>query len=324
VDIRLAQNEDPRPMTQINAVLVDPKAEGHVALGRVDLPVPRANEALVRVRATSLNRGEIRRASMGVAGQRIGWDFAGVVEKAAENGAGPHEGARVVGMLGAGAWAELIAAPTESLAVLPDAVDFTRAATLPVAGLTALYGLDLARGLIARRVLVTGGTGGVGHFAIQLAKVGGAHVTATVRRPEQAKVVEEAGADVVVVGDGAIDGPFDFVLDGVGGAVLARALAKLGKAGAAVVYGTTGTERLDFDLRGFYPLGGATIYGFILFHEMGSQPAGLGLARLASLVAEGRLRAPVEVEGKLQYIGPLAKKLMDRSYTGKAVVHFGT
>ena len=85
-------------MTQIHAVLIDPKAEGHVSLGLVDLPVPRANEALVRVKATSLNRGEIRRASMGVAGQRIGWDFAGVVEKAAENGTGPREGARVVGI----------------------------------------------------------------------------------------------------------------------------------------------------------------------------------------------------------------------------------
>jgi NADPH2:quinone reductase len=323
VDIGRARRED-SPMTQIDAVLVDPKAEGHVSLGKVDAPVVRPTEALVRVRATSLNRGEIRRASMGVAGQRIGWDFAGVIEEAAENGTGPRKGARVVGMLGSGAWAERIAAPTESLAVLPDAVDFAHAATLPVAGLTALYGLDLARGLIGRRVLVTGGTGGVGHFAIQLAKIGGAHVTATVRRREQARVVEEAGADAVVVGDGALDSSLDFVLDGVGGPVLTKALAKLGKTGAAVVYGTTGAERLDFDLRGFYPLGGATIYGFILFHELGSQPAGLGLARLASLVAAGRLRSPIEVEGGLQEIGSLAKKLVDRAFTGKAVVRFGT
>ncbi|MGZ3474220.1 MAG: zinc-binding dehydrogenase [Polyangiales bacterium] len=314
-------------MSLIDAVVVEPTARGHVVLKKVEPPQPRPGEALVRVHATSLNRGEIRQAGSGPAGRRIGWDFAGIVECAADDVPGPKAGTRVVGMLRTGAWAELIAAPVESLAVLPDKVDFSRAASLPVAGLTALYGLDRAPGLIARHLLVTGGTGGVGHLAIQLGKLGGARVIATVRREEQAKIVREAGADAVVVGDDkkalTAHGPYDFVLDGVGGATLGTAAANLAKKGAIVVYGATGGGEIPFDVRSFYPVGGASIYGFILFHELLSQPAGLGLARLVELVEAGKLRPPIEVEGKLAEIAELAQQLEDRKFVGKAIVHFG-
>jgi NADPH:quinone reductase-like Zn-dependent oxidoreductase len=152
-------------------------------------------------------------------------------------------------------------------------------------------------------------------------------VAATVRRQEQAKLVRDAGADVVIVGDDksalANAGPYDLVLDGVGGANLQAALGQLAKNGTCVIYGSTGASEIAFDTRNFYPIGGATIYAFILFHELHSNPAGLGLARLATLVEDGKLRAPVEVEGKLAQIGELAQALEDRKYTGKAVVHFG-
>lgn len=314
-------------MPHIAAVLVEPSARGHVVVERVEGPTPRAGEALVRVRATSINRGEIRQAGQGPAGRRIGWDFAGVVERAADDVPGPAAGTRVVGMLRTGAWAELVSAPVEALAVLPDGVDFARAATLPVAGLTALYGLDRADGLIGHRVLITGGTGGVGHFGIQLARVGGAHVVATVRRDAQAALVREAGAHEVVVGDDKAKlhaaGPYDLVLDGVGGALLGAALARLAKNGAAVLYGATGGGEPPFDARTFYATGGASLYGFILFHELLRKPAGVGLARLAGLLDEGRLRAPIEVEGELAEIGEIAQRLEDRAFTGKAVVRFG-
>lgn len=312
-------------MSLIDAVLVEPSARGHVVLKKVEAPVARAGEALVRVHATSLNRGEIRFAGQGAAGRRIGWDFAGVVERAADDVPGPAVGTRVVGMLRTGAWAEVIAAPVEALAALPAGVDFARAATLPVAGLTALYGLDRAHGLLGRKVLITGGTGGVGHFGIQLARLGGAQVIATVRRAEQAALVRDAGAHEVVIGEDQqmlrAAGPFDHVLDGVGGNTLAAALASLAKNGSAVVYGATGGGEIPLDARAFYPTGGASLYGFILFHELLSNPAGLGLARLARLLDDGRLRAPIEVEGKLGELPELAQRLEDRAFTGKAVVH---
>src|SRR4051812_29777160 len=134
-------------METIKGIVVDQSAPGNIRIAELPAPTPMPHEALIRVAATSLNRGEIRNAGSGQSGRRIGWDFAGTVQQAAANGQGPPVGARVVGMLGSGAWAERIAAPTDAIAVLPDAMSFAQAATLPVAGLTALYGLEKATGL---------------------------------------------------------------------------------------------------------------------------------------------------------------------------------
>jgi NADPH:quinone reductase len=312
--------------TAIRAVLVDPSAPGNVRIGEAAPPTPLPGEALVRVGATSLNRGELRAAGQGPAGRRIGWDFAGTVEKAAAGGAGPREGTRVVGMLGTAAWAELVAAPVESLAVLPDAVTFTQAATLPVAGLTALLGLEKGGSLLGRRVLVTGGTGGVGHMAIQIARAAGAQVVATARSEEKAGVVRAAGAGEVIVSEDpgalAAHAPYDLVLDGVGGPMLGASLGRLAKNGACVVYGATGGGEVTFDVRAFYATGGATFHGFILFHELARTPAGVGLGRLAALVAEGKLRPLVAMEAPLARLPEVARALMDRGFAGKAVILF--
>src|SRR3972149_4428036 len=147
------------------AVVVDPEAPGRLVIQPVAEPVTDRGEALVRVRAISLNRGEVRRSGMAAAGWRPGWDLAGLVERAAADGSGPRAGARVVGLLPEGAWAERVAVPTHALAELPDKVTFAQAATFPVAGLTALHALAPGGLLLGRRVLVTGATGGVGGFA---------------------------------------------------------------------------------------------------------------------------------------------------------------
>src|SRR5436309_15686657 len=110
------------------AVVVDPDAPGRLVIRSVPEPTPDRGEAIVRVRAISLNRGEVRRAGMAAAGWRPGWDLAGEVERAAADGPGPRAGARVVGMLGEGAWAERVAAPTHAPAELPAQVTFSQAA----------------------------------------------------------------------------------------------------------------------------------------------------------------------------------------------------
>ena len=137
-------------MEQARAVVVDPDSPGRLAIKPLPVRTPMPSQALVRVKAISLNLGEVRRAlTMAEAGSRPGWDLAGVVEQAAADRSGPPAGARIVGFLPAGAWAEMVAVPTNALAQLPDKVSFAQAATLPVAGLTALYSLEQRGAIIA-------------------------------------------------------------------------------------------------------------------------------------------------------------------------------
>jgi NADPH:quinone reductase-like Zn-dependent oxidoreductase len=229
-------------------------------------------------------------------------------------------------MLQTGAWAEEIAAPTEALAVLPEGVSFEVAATLPVAGLTALYGLEKGGSLLGRKVLVTGGTGGVGHAAIQIARAAGAHVVAAVRTAAKASVVEAAGAHEVLASEDPAAvrrfAPYDLVLDGVGGPALGVALTSLAPDGTCVVYGATAAPEVTFTATAFYPIGGATLHGFILFHELLRAPAGVGLARLVDLVVAGKLRPLVDKVVALEALPDLARALTERAFTGKAVVSF--
>jgi NADPH:quinone reductase len=242
----------------MRAVIVDPESEARLSLAEVERPEPGPSEALVRVAAVSLNRGEVRRAETGEPGFRPGWDLAGTVERPAAEG--PGEGARVVGFLPSGAWAELAAVPTNALAALPDGVSFEEAATLPVAGLTALYALDKGGNLLGRNVLITGAFGGAGQFALQLARMSGARVVALVRRPEHEGLAREAGAHEIAVDESGAaaeeHGPYDLILESVGGKVLGNVLPMLAPKGTCVSFGVSGGPEVTFDARELYLTGG--------------------------------------------------------------------
>ena len=289
------------------------------------LRAPFSGEAVVRVRAISMNRGELNRARAAAPGTPIGWDFAGTVERAAADGSGPPEGTRVVGfstrMEG---WAELVSVPTPYIAPIPDGVTDAQAATLPVAGLTALHSVDAASGLVGRRALVTGATGGVGVFAVQLAAIAGAEVSAQVRRPDQAAFVEALGGAPLVSADGSglgEAGTWRLAVDGVSGPVLEGAIRGLAPDGICVCYGVTAAPAISVEVRPFMFSGQARVMGFYLYSRAETDPPSDNLPRLLRLVAAGRLDCGIEREAGWEEIGPAASDLLDRKFHGKAVLH---
>lgn len=312
-------------MSVIRAVVVDPSLPERLVIREVSYPVVSPSEVLVRVKAISLNRGEIRNVSGAEEGYKPGWDFAGVVEREAADGSGPHVGSRVAGLLSSGSWAEVIAVPTNRLAELPESVSFAQAATLPIAGLAALWMLEYRGFLLDRLVLVVGASGGVGYFACQLARQAGARVVGVVRQADHQAIVQEAGVDRVVVSEDLVEarefGPYDLILESVGGRSLTNALEMLAPGGFCINFGTSGDDAVTFDTRQFYFKGGATFYGFNIFYELDHKPVPDDLSRLARMIADGRLRAHIDVETTWTRIGEVAQQLLSRRLAGKAVLH---
>src|SRR3978361_70069 len=215
-----ARTEVPAMLALVNT----PKGPAPLELREVADPVPARNEALVAVHAFSLNRGELASFARNREGWVPGQDIAGVVLQQAANGAGPAAGTRAVGLGDEFGWAQRAAVPSHRMAELPDSVSFSQAATLPVAGLTALRTLRHGGALVGRRVLVTGAAGGVGTLAVQIAVRSGAHVTAVVGRAERGAGLQALGAAEVVQGIDAAEGRFALILESGGGASLARAI----------------------------------------------------------------------------------------------------
>jgi NADPH:quinone reductase-like Zn-dependent oxidoreductase len=291
-----------------------------VTLAEVPDPEPLPSEALVEVRAVSLNRGEIKRLETMEPGQVTGWDVAGVVGQAAADGSGPPRGARVVGLTyPPGGWAQRAAIPTGVLAELPGEVTFEQAATLPVAGMTAVRALEICGFLVGKRVAITGASGGVGHFAVQLAKLAGAHVTAVARRAEG---LAELGADEVVSALAPEGEPFHAILDAVGGPVLGAAIQRIGPRGTIVSYGSTVPEPVAYPTRALFSAApGAKVHGLLIFAELEHTRSGtFDLTRLATLVAARRLDVHVDLTTSWREAPRAIAALLDGEVRGKAVL----
>ena len=295
-------------MSTIRAVVVDPEVPGRLAIKEVEAPQPEPSQALVKVEAISLNRGDVMGAMHFPAGWRPGWDLAGTVLQQAANGAGPKVGSEV-------------AIPTNYMAELPDSVTFAQAATLPIAGLTALHAVEKGGFLLNKRILITGSTGGVGIFAHQFAKLSGAYVVGTARQAGHEALVREAGADEVVIGEDISSarafGPYDLIIESLGGKALETALTLLGRGGTCVTLGWSATPEgtANINLINFIQKGGTTLCA-VDWGESADD-----LAMLVRLVAGQKLRTPIEVESSWHNIGEVAQRFLQRQFTGKAVLY---
>ncbi|HEY7597484.1 MAG TPA: zinc-binding dehydrogenase [Actinophytocola sp.] len=290
----------------MRALVVDPVAPDAVRLSDVAEPVAR-DGILVEVRHASLNRGDLNDARSGRVppGSVLGSDVAGVVLW----GGSLAPGTRVAG-LAPGAFAERVVVPPDSIAEVPAMVDLAQAAALPVAGVAALRALRAAGALLGRRVLVTGASGGVGRFAVRLAKMAGAHVIASVGSLARG---EGLGADEVVVGLDGIGEPVDVVLDNVGGPQLVAGWQLLSPGGSLQSIGWSSGDPAVFPP--YATIGPAKS----LTSFLNTGPVGADLADLVRLVASGDLAVEIGWRGPLDRFADAAAALRDRQVGGKAV-----
>lgn len=295
-----------------------PVAGGRVDVATIAAPRPRADEALVAVHAFSINRGETFLLERPPDGWRPGKDIAGVVVAPAADGSGPALGARVVGHPPSGGWSAHVAVPGDRLTELPDALSFTDAAALPLAGLTALRLTRATGSLASRRVLMTGAAGGVGHFFVQLAAAHGALVTAVVADAERGARLLGLGAARVVTDLAQADEHYDVAIDSVGGDATAQVWSRLVDDGLLVWLGQASrvAPTLDFfDWRGGFP---ATLRKFS--YEDSAFSVGRDLATLVRLAAAGRLTCEVTTVADWTETNTVIDALLARRIRGNAVL----
>lgn len=304
------------------AVVTEPQHTERLVFRKIPVPIPASNQALIRVKAFSLNQGETRTALNATDRYTPGWDFAGVIECAAADGSTPKTGTHVFGYVARGSWAEYLVANGSLMAEIPEGVSDVQAATLPIAGLTAIGCLDASGTVSNRSLLITGASGGVGRFACQLASMAGAKIFAVSRRPGllqqlQADGVEPSGI-FASVAEAKLAGSYDLVWDSLGGESLAIALTALSRDGTCINYGNSSRQPTSFDVR---------MQGWP-FHTikciwLGREPLPDStpfLNRLAELVKQNRLRAPVDTVSSWTGIGRAAEMLLNQQVNGKMVL----
>ncbi len=287
------------------ALIRDGRVDPPVSLAEVPEPEPAEDEAVVEVRASSLNRGELALLAARPDGWRPGQDLAGVVTQAAASGEGPGVGTRVVGVAEGGAWSERVAVAAGRLTALEEGVSFEDAATLGIAGRTALNIVRLAGPILGRRVLILGASGGVGHLAVQLAAAAGARVTAH-----------------VLAGEEPEPSAFDVVLDGVGGASLGRAVRAIRPGGTIVLFGATDPEPATLTLLDFIGHEGARIQTYFSYAQAHPNGVAGDLRALAELLQQGRVKPTIGVTVDWRDADRALVALRSGEVAGKVVLTF--
>ncbi|MEU4053959.1 NAD(P)-dependent alcohol dehydrogenase [Streptomyces olivaceus] len=318
-------------MSEMNAVLFDrygPPEVLHVA--RRPVPAVGPDEVLVRVRAVGVNGGDLldRKGKVGLVTGRAfpkatGIDFAGEVARVGSSVGGVREGERVWGLLGrkTGSMAEYVAVGPRRIAAAPEGLTPEEAVSLLAGASTAVTALRDKAGLQpGERLLVRGGSGGVGSVAVQVGKVLGAHVVA-LAGGGNLDFVRGLGADEAVDYRAAPPsglGRFDVVLDtvGTGQARLRRLLAPGGRMVAVTV---------DFDrpLAGIAVVLGSTVHGRGRIRAFSGNPDSALIREVARLAEHGDLVPVVDTVHDLDRAADAHRALEAGGVRGKHVVRIG-
>jgi NADPH:quinone reductase-like Zn-dependent oxidoreductase len=325
--------------TTMTAILQDrygSEPEGLLRLAEIDRPAVRSGEVLVRVQAASVDRGTwhimsglpypIRLAGFGLRRPRYanpGRSLAGTVEAVGAEVTGFAPGDEVFGM-STGTFAEYAAARTGKIARKPANLSFDQAAAVPVSGGTALQAVrEHGRVQAGEKVLVIGASGGVGSFAVQIAKAFGADVTG-VCSTAKVDMVRALGADSVLDytrEDFADGGPrYDVILDIGGNARLSRLRRALTPRGRLVIVGGETDGRL---------LGGASrqiraqLLSPFVRQKLGTFVASenaADLSALRELIETGKLTSAIDRTYLLAETPAAIRHLLDGQARGKLVI----
>lgn len=300
---------------------------------RLPVPVPKKNEVLVRVHAAGLDRGTwhvmtgtplLVRLALGIRGPRNpvpGLDLAGTVAAIGSAVTRFAVGDAVHGF-GRGTFAQYAVAREDRLAPKPAGLDFPRAAVMPVSAATALQALRMGRLAAGQRVLVTGASGGVGSYAVQLAKALGAEVTG-VAGPAKQDLLRTLGADHAIdhgredFADGTRH--YDLIVDIAGNPSLGRLRRALTPTGTAVIVGGEGTGKWLGMGRQFRAVALSPFIGQRLA-MLGSLQRASDLQELATFVGSGALEPHIDRSFPLAQAAEAMEYLVAGKARGKIAI----
>jgi NADPH:quinone reductase-like Zn-dependent oxidoreductase len=303
----------------------------------IDRPVPTDNQVLVRVHAAGLDRGVwhvmtglpylIRLVGFGVRRPRVrvrGMDLAGRVEAVGNKVTRFRPGDAVFGWTDTGSYAEYTCAPEAHLAPKPANLSFEQAAAVPISGFAALQAVrDEGEVQPGQKVLVIGAAGGVGSFAVQLAKAFGAEVTG-VAGTAQLELVGSIGADDVIdyTGQDVTDGRrhWDVILDTAGHRPLSRLRRALTRRGTLVIVGSEGRGRW---LGGFDRQLRALLLSRLVSQRLrmlSSKPRHDDLRTLRELLEAGKVTSVIDRTYPLGEVPEAIRHLVEGHGRGKVVI----
>jgi putative PIG3 family NAD(P)H quinone oxidoreductase len=277
-------------------VITEPGPPEVLQVQQVPDPVLKPGEVLVQVAATAVNRADLMQRQGHYppppgASPYLGMECSGTVAALGESVAGWHVGDEVCALLAGGGYAEQVAVPVGQLLPIPSGVSLIDAAALPEVACT-VWSMVFGAGRLqpGERVLIHGGSSGIGTMAIQLANQRGAIVYATAGTPRKVAFCRELGAEVAinyreddfedVVREHTDGAGVDVILDNMGASYLPRNLSALGLGGRLIVLGLQGGRKGELDL-------GALLAKRGTVHAAGLR--GRSLQQKAEIVAETQL-----------------------------------
>ncbi|MCX4447500.1 zinc-binding dehydrogenase [Streptomyces sp. NBC_01789] len=286
----------------------------------VPVPTPGPGELLVRVEAVGVTLPVVRKVRESREPVPLGGEVAGEVAALGEGVDAYAVGDRVTGLCFGHGYAEYAVLNRAMASAVPAGATAQDAVALVRSGVVALGALESARPGKGESVLVTAAASGVGHLALQLARLrGAARVVAAVGDPAKADFVRSLGADAVVTyTDESWGEPCDIVLDAVGGDLLPRAVRAVAPGGRLVAYSSGGGTIEAYDLL----VGGKSVIGFQVAHIARNHPARYAgwIAELWALRGEGSLRPAVHAAFPLADAALAHAAVENRLNRGKVVL----